>query len=66
MLHGQTEIAGFRLESCETLQASARATASVQHEINRMTIVQGGTKKKAAPHHGGAAFSIGGVSVNHF
>ena len=41
MLHGRTEIAGFRWKSCETLQAMARKTATFQRKINGMGVVQG-------------------------
>jgi hypothetical protein len=41
MLHGRTEIAGFRQKSYKTLQAMARKTAPFQRKINGMDVVQG-------------------------
>ena len=41
VLHARTEIAGFRPKSYKTLRPKARKTATFQHKINDMSVVQG-------------------------
>jgi hypothetical protein len=40
MLHGGTEIAGFRAKSYENLQAMASETGTVHRKINGLVLIQ--------------------------